>query len=600
MTNSNESLEILRNVQRAEAYTKPWHNNITRWRKLYNLEHYQNKANKRETQFNDPTYTNTVDLAVGIMLANSITWNAFGFSPSKAEQKDTGNIEKMLTGILSYNDEVEEALQMYELILNFVRDGGGVIYSIFDAETPKKLVDYPDEEKGSVQKWTFGRSPIRMQVIDPMKFFGLPGGKKRWLLTGRREIMTVADVEAQFQVKVQSFSHLSLEEKAVTRGEFRDVWDYAYRLGENDTIKLAIRNTQYFETEVITEPSFMDGYEDLPYTVQFFKPVSKDAKDWHSIVSPLESTVPLMEKAFNRRQYQIDVYSGLPLIAKTQPGRQLSIDTGLYNAVQMSTDESLEFPEWPGSSPDVDKQIELIRSKVQQSGFSDVMFGSGNNSSAGYALSQLGDQNRIRLEQPINHMELLLTSWAKKSLNLIQTFAEGACIYVYGKQRGVDYASVIHVEDMEGYEVRAIIKPNFPNEEQRKVAMATQVKGILSDYTISQRYLDIEQPEDENKRKLIEMVSVHPAAIQYAVMAELQEMAEAGDKVAAMTLTSMQTGGIAGTPGRPGEGPNPAQLTGTQSPNGLPVPQAEGGAPYGTTPAEQQSAMANSAPPLMG
>jgi hypothetical protein len=594
---SKDFQDILQRVQRATQYVEDWRTNVARWRQLYDLRHYNTIPKDREIQYNDPTYTNTVDLAVGIMLANQLRWHAFGFNPSKQEQIDTGKIEKLLEGTLAVNDERSETLTSYKLFQSFVRDGGGVIYSVVDPELFKEnmsVVDSEDNEGNPVQKMSFSQVPISIQIVDPLKFFALPGGPKRWLLMGREETMSVLDVELTYGVRVAKYSYMTDQMKSETKGSFQDVWDWVRVEGTND---LKVRNTIIYDNEAIMGPRIMEGYNDLPYTFQFFKPTADESRGWQSILSPLESSVALMERTFNRRAYQIDVFTGLPLITKTQPGRKVQVDTGLFNSISLSPDESMEFPRWPGNPPEVEQHLDFLRSRVQQSGFSDVMFGSGQSQVTGYALSQLGDQNRIRLEQPIQHIQLLLTIWAKKTLRLLKTFTAGAVICVYGTHRGKDYVDYVEISELEGYNVRAEIRPNFPNEEQRKVAMATQVKGIVSNYTIMEKYLGIEQPEDEEERRIVEAVSNHPAVQNYVIMKELKERAENGDNVASMVLQAMQSGGLPGQPGRPAEPPNPAQLTGTQSPTGQPVPQALGETP-GQSPEDVQAGLAQY--PTMG
>jgi len=611
----------MQRIQRSKEYVKGWKENIKRWRKLYDMNHYGNTPKAGEVQYSDPTYTNTVDLAVGIMLANRLRWHAFGFHPSHQEQIETSQIEKLLDGTLMINDEREEANQLYQLYLHFTRDGGGAIYSVFDpdiAEAHRFIKEVPDAEQGSRPVHAFKEIPLRVQVIDPESIIALPGGPKRWLAIGRVEQRSVLDIEAIYGIKIEKFNAYSDEQKSTLMGEFIDFWDFTMKdtpirnsQGEtvyNDVLgkiesapKLVVRNTILFEGQPLLGPRIMDGYKSLPYKVQFFKPTDqKDPKQWHSILKPLESSVALLERTFNRRAHQIDVFTSLPIVSKTQPGRAVKIDPGLYNHVNITPDESIEFPAWQGNPPDINFHIEFLRSRIQQSGFSDVMFGSGTNQVAGYALSQLGDQNRIRLEQPITHLELLLTHWAKDALALLSEFAQGAQICVYGQHKGKDYLEYVEVDDLEKYAVRAEIIPEFPNEETRKTAMATQVKGTLSDYTVMERYLGIEQPEDEEERKIIESVSRHPVMTQYMIMKELKERANNNDEAAAMTLQQMQAGMIPGAqPGRPKDPNNPEQLTSTQSPTGQPVPQALGKQP-GTSAMDQQVSASNAAPNMQG
>ena len=591
-TESNEFKQILARVKRAESYTKEWHDNIERWRKLYNMSHYRIKPKKGEIQYNDPTFVNTVDLAVGIMIGNDLRWRAFGFSPSSQEQENTGKLEKLMAGVLHINSEKNEKVIPYELYLHFCRDGGAVIYSVADPSVLelKESVTVPDPAapSGQAAKWKFPEIPISACVVDPLNVLLLPGGPRRWRMIAIKEKRAVLDVEMEYECKIERYAHFDEETKASTMGTFYNVWDL---YGP----KLEVRNTLIFEGVSVSGPKVMDGYVELPFSVNFFKPVEDTPDKWQNIMVPLESSVTLLERGFNRRARQIDVFTGLPMVIKTQPGRVVSVDAGLFNSVSISTDEEISFPQWPGNAPDMQLHLEFLRSRIQQSGFSDVMFGSGANQVAGFALSQLSDQNRIRLEPPIEHMELLLTNWAKKTLGLLKYFAQDSIICVYGKQKGDYYQDEVDMANVGGLTIRAEIRPSFPSEKQRKVAMSTQVKGTLSQYTIMQDYLDIEQPEDEDKRKLVEAATHHPLMLQYMLVAELTEMAEAGDAAAAKVLQSMesqQASNVSGQEGRPEDPRGMEQLTGLASPTGQPPPQAEGNTPPGQSAAEQQGNLA--------
>jgi hypothetical protein len=94
-----------------------------------------------------------------------------------------------------------------------------------------------------------------------------------------------------------------------------------------------------------------------------------------------------------------------------------------------------------------------------------------------------------------------------------------------------------------------------------------------------ERYLDIEQPDDERQRKMIELMQKHPVLLNYVLIRELMEMVnETGDPAAELTLQAIQSGGLAGTPGRPKEPSSPEQPLGMPSATGETTPQ-EGGAP---------------------
>lgn len=616
---TEELKDILSRIRRSESYMERWHKNIEHWRLLYDMKHYTGAGKPGDVRYSDPTYTNTVDLSVGIMLGNELKIHAYGFAPTPKEQKNTGAIEKLIMGILAQNDERTESHQIYELFLNFNRDGGGVLYSPFDPDMEPKLenVEVRNGEKPAV--YAFPEVPIITEVVDPMTIIGIPGGPKRWLMLGRREKRSVLDVETQYNVKLPGYIGLTDEGKSNSYGIFYDVWDWVWVEGPTEptqegavgddsepveepkvTKTAMVRNTILFENLPIIPPRIMEGYGDLPYSIQFFNPTGKEPKDWRSIVSPLETSVMLLERTFNRRAKQIDTFTALPLVVKTQQGRSVEIEPGLYNTIEITPDESIEFAQWPGNPPEVQFQMEFLRSRIQQSGFSDIMFGSGNNQIAGYALSQLGDQNRIRLQQPIKHIELLLTTWARKVLDLLDSFASDTLIYVYGRNKGEDYVDRVFVNDLKGYAVRAEVRPNFPNEEMRKVAMSTQVKGLVSDYTRMERYLGIEQPEDENERKIIEAAFNHPLMLKYGILSKLFEEAKNGDKIADMVIQGEMSKPASNPQGRPNQGNKPEQLTGLQSPTGQPPEVSVTGAPPGASAQEQAKSLANTAPNLSG
>lgn len=589
--------EVLQRILKARSYVTPWRENIRKWRSLYNMKN----RTQRSDEYVDPTHTNAVDLAVGIMLANKMRFHAYGFAPSRKEQFDTGKIEKALQATWDANDLREERSNSYELFLNFVRDGGAAIYGVFDPALAEAAIQEipiidPESEEGYEVIPSFMESPIRAQIIDPAKLLLLPGGPRRWLLMGREEEMSVLDVMIAYpEANFEKYSSYSDFEKSEIKGTFMDIWDYVTENG-----KLAIRNTVLFDDILLMGPRLMPGYTELPYTVQFYKPVGSQPESWMNVMSAQETSVEMLERATNRRSKQIDIFTALPLVSKTQTGRVVQVDGSLFNHVNLGPDESIEFPKWQGNAPDVQLQIDFLRSRVNQSGFSEVMFGMGSGDAAGYAMSQMSDQNRIRLEQPIYHLELLLTTWAQKTLKQLLTFASGFALCAYGQYKGKDFNEHVLIDDMTGYTVVAEIRPSFPAEETRNVAMATQSKGLLSDYTIMQRFFGIEQPEDEQERKLIEIVSAHPMVIQYTIMQELTERAEGGDEVAAQVLEQMKNEQAAAAQGRPEDPNNPTQFSGLPSPTGELTSQEQGGMPRGQSSADKLKRQVGTAPQMNG
>jgi len=340
----------------------------------------------------------------------------------------------------------------------------------------------------------------------------------------------------------------------------------------------------------------------LPYKVQFFKPTLGNApKGFHSIIKPLESTVSMLEEAINRRTRQIEVYSMLPMFVRAMAGHTVEVDTGFGNVPVLGPDEDIAFPQWPGNAPDVAMHIEFIRSRIAQSGFSDIMFGGSASETSGYALSLMSDQNRIRLEQPVAHLELLWGAWGRHLLHMVRSFARDSVVRVYGRMKGDDFAEQIVAQGIADYLVTATVRPEFPNEQARKHAMAVQVKGILADSTIMERYLSVKQPHDEEQKKLIQMARTHPAMQYYGLLSALQEMAENGDEAAKQTLASMEQGTIPGMQGGAQANPtNTGPTPGMMSATGQPTPQEIGMPKPGASEMEAMAGMTGAAPGMVG
>jgi len=560
--------DVLFNIAAAKECSKNWHNNIAVWRDLYDLKHYSLAPLAGETQYADPTYTNTVDLATAIILANPITWKAAPWKPNSKADRLSSQIEKFLVGAFEANSDRNEYDILYEVILHFVRDGGAVLYAYWDDDIAafSRSADTIMNIDGDVEENVpvYEECPLRIQVVDPLSISMLSGGKNRWTAVVRTESMSLFDVRTRFGVIPEAFRHMEgdIQGMLSTRVQLKDYWDVRLE-PTRDGKQMVVRNAVLVDDQFIPgkELAVMPKYKSLPYTIGFYKPTDRlDASKWVGIIQPMIGTVRQLETSINRRQRQIDIFSSMPLVAKTAQGRVTNLDPGLGKVVQISTDEDFGFPVWPGNPPDVERQIDFMRSRVQQSGFSDVFYGSGANAVSGYALSQLGDQNRIRLEQPVTHLQRFYQWAAKKLVEVTLDNADpGSYIRMYGRIRETQFAGAVKVDYLSGHHITCEIIPEFPNEKVRNHAMATQVRGVLSDQRIMENYLDVQQPDEEFDRRMTEQAQNNPIMVNYALLRKLQEMAEAGDKVAQLTLVALQNSGIPGTPGRPEEPRNAEQ-----------------------------------------
>lgn len=614
-------LEVLNDFMKSKTETKDLHNNVVNWREWYNFQHYQNRGEKKpfEERFNDPTPTNVVDLAVGIILAHPMEISAHGLSPSLVEQENTSKIEKYLNGTLTVNSEREEYEIIYESTMHTTRDGVAVIFSAWDPilEEEFKTEPRPVPDRESPQGFKLvphlSETPVRIQVIDPLKVTWIKGGPRRWEQVFRAEEKSVFDVENLYGVRLKNYAHLDERQKKEQKGELIDHWRWAKTEqpiidpGSGQPVvaanipqtqsKWVVKRALLFDNEFVW-PLMDTPYDDLPYSMGFYKPLDRDkSAGWTAgAIQPLQTTVVSLENAINRRARQITLLSSLPIISKAMAGRNITIDKALGTHVPLQPDEDLAFPKWPGNPPDVADHIDFLRGRLQASGFAESAFGEGASAVSGYAISQQTDQNRIRLEQPVRHLEFMWASIFKKIMRMTSKFGPDTSIQVYGTMRGKDFAESIIAKDFKDYMITVKFKPEFPGEQQRKVAMAVQSQPFLSLSTILERYYDIQQPDDEMDKRIMDMARQDPMIIKYAVMKNLQELADSGDEVAQMVMQQAQQEPIEGSAAGKMQGrPN---MTGTQSADGTATPQAEGGKPPGQGAEAASEQMERAAPGL--
>ena len=592
----DDNLNLIKtNIEKAKQFTKGWHSNIQVYRRFYNGEHYTGKTSLNETRFVDPTPTNVVDLATGIMLSNEVEWKAVSYRPEP--DKLSSDVEKLIKSLIYQIEDTQEINFLYEIVLHFIRDGGAVLYTVFDEDIARYSYIRPDMvyPDGEIRPaLIFDKIPLKAYIIDPLNVSVLAGSEHRWSVVCRSEQVSLYQLSSMFgeeNVPVR-FSHFlkSFEQSLEITGELVDYW-------HSSADGMKFYHGVLFDGEFVLPLEEVD-YDFFPYVIGLYKPVDRVlSSSWHSILEPLLEPVRLLEQSINRRQFLIDKYASLPLVTKTLSGRAVKIDPRIGSHVPLGVDEEIGFPTWAGSPPDVERQIELFRSRIQQSGFSDAFFGSGSSAS-GYALSLLGDQNRIRLEQPKRHLEAFLRRWANRCVELLvknlNVTGGEAFFELYGKSGVSSYSFYLPVSSLKGRKLFCEIKPEFPNDKVRNHAMANQARGILSEHTIMENYYNIPHPSDERERKLQEMAETHPIVLQYGLLQALRNLADSGDEVARLAMERVVAEVSAPVGGAESSG-STAQLGGmlnrempTQSPNA------------GESPQEVQTRMANASPRLSG
>ncbi|NOR88999.1 MAG: hypothetical protein GQ524_01980 [Anaerolineales bacterium] len=623
---------------KAKEAMRPLHSRIEKYRNLYNFHHYLKAPKAGERRIEWPDYTNAVDLAVSILSSNEIDFRAYGFTPGSAEGKRSSIIEKVLNAAIHISQIRDEIDLNHEHTLQLARDGVSVIRTVWDDEYHEMFLEDKtepenDDDDGEPIYGEFTDLPLRVQVLDAKNLYVVPGGKKRWLSLFYAEERTIADVESDEGITIPEFVSKSKEERETEKHDFIDYWEYvdAFELVEDDEgnpipiidpetyvpavgddgetlyqrrpVKLAYNGTIYGEN-FIRPLEHAEGYNAFPYTIFFWKPIGRlRPVDWgESILHVMQYIVPHMETRFNRQTRMVDLYSSLPLVTRTEGARKIKLDPGMGRVAQLSLEEELGFPTWPGSPPDVSEQLGILQAKIQESSFPSAMYGEGVSNMAGYAISQLIDSGQVRLTTPIRQLEQGWAVWAHKTLSLIKNFAENAEIHVYGPMRGKFFYDKVVGRKCHGIRVDVKVDAKYPGMDTRQIAEATQAKPFMPLRYIHERYLDIQQSDDAIRLMDIEKIKEMPAFQELVMMEYLSELAEKeNNKIALQLLQRYMNQGMPEQPGRPSEGPSPPALTGGSTPI-VPgaYPVEEGGTPFGQEPNRAMEELVTVAPNMAG
>jgi hypothetical protein len=583
----NREADLLEKFHRCKAMTDKWHNRIEEHERFYDLDHYRDTPKPGERRITLTKGTNIVDLAVGILTANELNIQAVSPEESESLKKQASLVEQFLDGVIYINSERQETDLRYDWTFYQVRDGAVGLKTVWDNGFDSTLQVQSDEEGN--QRAVYDQLPLTTHVIPAKYLFPVPGGRLgRWKHVFYAIERSIDDMEREYG-PMEKYNSLTTKQKEMRKGTFIDYWGEV-PLPDGSW---GIENATLYDNRLLDGPRIMEGYKDIPITMMFYKPIGHvNPEDWgHSILRPVKNMVEELEWRVNRQTRLLNVFANMPLIARTRDGRPVKVDAAFGDVVQMNEGEDIAFPVWPGTAPDFKDQMAMVATEIADASFPAVMYGEGPSAASGYALSQQGDAGRIRLTQPQKQQERSLSIWARKALGLLRTFAPDYTVEVYGDKAGAPYSRQLTGKDTMGFRVNFQLKPQFPNDEVRKVAMATQTKDTLSAETRMEKYLGIQQPDQETTRILRDMARKHPMMVEYQMTALFRDLAKEGDPAAAAVLEKLQQGGQLGGGGPRGPapgGPKPEQSPGLPtSTRGEVTQQERGFAPSGQEPSEE-------------
>jgi len=520
-----------------------YHRQMEKMTNLYFMRHWREEgaAKEGEERVTLPTYTNTVDMALAVLLAQKRTIHAVPVNQTPEAQKTSSELEKFLNGVLYVNEvragEDRLALALWNAL---VKKLGWIRYRWvpeLGEETEAPLPHLPQEvDMGPPMKppATMMRCkelPIVIDNIPPENVFVKWGGHKGILYLFYAAKRTVEDIEAEVgRLRIEPYRSMDWQQKAEAEVTFLEYWGW-----QDGKLKMATLVDERFVPK--RELREVEGYTDIPYIPMFCFRTPEDAphERVRGILENMQDLVHLQEKSLTKLQRILKMFAIMPLIAEEGSGPPIEVDTSLGAVVHLKRDQALRFPVWPGTPPDFKWLLGVLEEKVQEAGFPAVSYGRGSGSLSGYAITQYNEGARARLSIPRTNYALAMTELCQGIVSLCVNFAPDLAIPVFGEYKNAQFYTSLTGNQMKGHIILVNVSSDLPGDETRKAVIGGQLKatGALSERTIMERYFGIEAPEDELQQILVERAAKHPTAM---LIAMAYALAQSKDPFSQMVL----------------------------------------------------------------
>lgn len=506
-------------------------------RDLYYMNHYrlqegEKKADREMIQVNKAT--NTVDITYSILTLHPPKITAQPISPSAKADKNADKVEKFIAGALYINNLRFQEDQTAKAIFDQVCYGRGAMFSGWDPELEGEAEEYSE-------------LPVIVKYVNHRNLYCLRGGNRRDIAQMYCLNRTAEDLEAEFDKPIYHSSPRSKANRATEDEQlvYKEVWWYKGR---------EVWNCMAAGGTWLKPPKKMPYYTRLPYTE--FIGRGTTSEDLHlqmlSILYPLREAIQVMERWLNIGTETVLHFADPPVVYDQRLG-DINMDTGASIPVHLSPGESLrdKIQSYPPSdaAPGVYKFIQIAEQMVEEGGFSRWAYANVNPES-GPVVQGMNANDRIRLTVYQRNAELAISAVIQKMLDCAYAFARTDAEGKPNKDKpsarklqvfseGERSAIALSPQDLKGWLVTANLSTKLPTDEARDIAIAANAvqSGLpISQYTILQRFLGIQQPAEEQRRIMVDMWKRDPDVIQ---MAKVRAMAETGQELTEAMLPGL-------------------------------------------------------------
>ena len=563
---------------------------MTSMAELYFLDHWvkEGAAKEGEERVTLPTHSNVVDMAHALLVGQRRRFHVVPSNHTIAEQSLTTEMESWLRGVFHVNHVrcKEDAVSMaiwnalvkkigwvrcrWDPYLATEVEGGQVPPQFMPGQAEAMM---SPEMMGAtapmpaVPMARFKELPIVLESIAPENVFARFGGPRGTLYLYYSAKRSIEDIASEVGAKAlpKKYKDMDWREMAETKVYFMDYWGWDEK-GQLETATLIGTENDSATGEFISgrELQKAEGYVDIPY-VPFYCFRTPEGRPHFMCRGLLDSSKDLVhdqEKLLSTMMHAVKMFGVMPLI--TEANRPIEIPTSLGDHVSLRPGEKVYFPQWPGTPPDMMRLLTITEDKVQESGFPAVAFGRGPSGSSGYAIGQQNEGARARLNLPRANAELALTHLAHLIVGLAETFSPDTAIPVWGVEKSKMFYKMLTGKQMQGHLIEVAIEEDLPADKMRNATIGGQLKatGVLSNQTIAEKYMGIEDWDEEQKKILIERIMSNPVFMMATML-----RATAQDQDLAMQLVRAEVAKLAGqmtqapSPGAQAQAPVPGAPT---------------------------------------
>ncbi len=574
----------------------------------YFMQHWLGEEdNETEERVTMPTQKNTVGMAYSILMSQKRVIHAVPIRNTTECQEVTSELEKFLNGVLYVNQlrarEDRVALALWDALvkkIGWIRYRWDEEYALAEegGEVPlQPSAQVPPEMQPTqpVPMMVCKELPIVIDRIPPESVFVKWGGPKGIMYLFYGAERTVEDIESEVGLlRSNKYRDMKSGDKAITKVEFLEYWGW-----DGQQLKTATLVDDEFVPKRQLRPA--DGYNNIPYIpIYCYRTAHEEPhRRVEGLLDGMCELVHMEERKLTRLNYALNSYAFLPLVANQgNSSEPIEVDPTIPNVVHLKRDESLTFPQWPGTPPDFKWYTSILEDKIGETGFPAASYGQGGGATSGYAVGQYAEGARARLNLPRLNYALALTELCQGIVSLCVNFAPQMGIPVFGQYKNDRFYMTLTGNQMKGHIIQVNINSDMPGDQVRKAVIGGQLKAqnVLSERTIMEEWLGVENVEDEQQQMARERAMKHPEiqlqAIAKALAEDESPFAQSVINKVMEALTMMQA--PAAPPGAPrpsdmGGGPPPAVPPGV--PSAVIPPAAQGSVlrqEVGLPPTEQE------------